>query len=105
MSKLSPTLEALIEKGLFDRLPVTFSTFFFDQIQDWQLLFPAEQNYYERLFTLLDRSDPQQVDALFSPVRAAEVKMGVTEAVWPKRKFTLDQVDFLNRSPHYADWR
>jgi len=105
MSKLSPTLEALIEKGLFDRLPVTFSTFFFDQIQDWQLLFPAEQTYYERLFTLLDRSDPLQVEALFAPVRAAEVKMGVTEAVWPKRKFTLDQVDFLNRSPHYADWR
>jgi hypothetical protein len=35
MSKLSPTLEALIEKGLFDRLPVTFSTFFFAQIHDW----------------------------------------------------------------------
>lgn len=105
MSKLSPALEALIEKGLFDRLPVTFSTFFYDQIQDWQLLFPAEQSYYERLFTLLDRSDPAAVDQLFAPVRAAEAKMGVTEAVWPKRKFTLDQVDFLNRSPHYPEWR
>ncbi len=105
MSKLSPTLEALIEKGVFDRLPVTFSTFFYDQTQDWQLLFPAEQSYYERLFGLLDRSDPGEVDRLFAPVRAAEASMGVTDAVWPKRKFTLEQVDFLNRSPHYAEWR
>ena len=105
MSKLSPTLDALIQKGLFDRLPVTFSTFFFEQIQDWQLLFPAEQNYYERLFTLLDRSDPREVDRLFAPVRAAETAMGVTEANWPRNTFTLDQVDFLNRSPHYPEWR
>jgi hypothetical protein len=68
-------------------------------------LFPAEQNYYERLFTLLDASDPNEVDGLCAPVRAAEAKMGVNEAVWPKRKFTLDQVDFLNRSPYNGDWR
>ena len=41
--KLSALLEALIEKGLFDRLPVTFSTFFYSQIQEWELLFPAEK--------------------------------------------------------------
>ena len=39
--KLSPALDALVEKGLFDRLPVTFSTFFYDQIREWELLFPA----------------------------------------------------------------
>jgi hypothetical protein len=105
MPKLSPTLEALIEKGLLDRLPVTFSTFFFEQMQDWDVLFPAEKSRYERLFTLLDRSDPSEVDRLFAPVRKAEAAMSVNEAVWPKRRFTLDQVDFLNRSPHYAEWR
>src|SRR6266436_5494185 len=46
--KTSPAIEKLIEGGLFDRLPVTFSAFFFDQIQEWDLLFPAEKNYYER---------------------------------------------------------
>jgi len=105
MSKLSPTLEAFIEKGLFDRLPVTFSTFFYDQTRDWELLFPAEKSYYERLFGLFDRSDPQEVDRLFVGVREAERKMGVTDANWPKRTFTLQQVDFLNRSPHYPEWR
>ena len=32
-SRLSPTLQALIDKGLLDRLPATFSTFFFEQMQ------------------------------------------------------------------------
>ncbi|HLJ45244.1 MAG TPA: hypothetical protein VKU01_04520 [Bryobacteraceae bacterium] len=103
--KTSAAIEALIEKGLFDRLPVTFSTYFFDQIHEWDLLFPAERNYYERLFGLIDKSDPSDVDKLFADVRDAERKMGVSDATWPKRTFTLQQVDFLNRSAHYPEWR
>jgi hypothetical protein len=103
--KTSPALDKLIDGGLFDRLPVTFSTFFYDQIHDWDLLFPAEKTYYERFFGLLDKTEPRELDRLFETVRDAERQMGVTEAVWPKRTFTLQQVDFLNRSPHYPAWR
>jgi len=103
--KVSPALQGLIDKGLFDRLPVSFGAFFFDQVKDWELLFPAERSYYERLFALLDRSDPVLVADLFAPIREAEQKMGVNEKTWPKGVFTLDQVDFLNRNAHYADWR
>jgi hypothetical protein len=103
--KVSPVLQTLIDKGLFDRLPVTFSTFFFDQIKDWDLLFPAEQSYYERLFSLIDKSDVAEVSKLFAPLIEAERKMGVNDKVWPKRTFTLEQVDLLNRSPHYPEWR
>jgi hypothetical protein len=103
--KTSPALDKLIEGGLFDRLPVTFSTFFYDQIHDWDLLFPAEKTYYERFFGLLDKTEPRELDRLFETVREAERQMGVTEAVWPRRIFTLQQVDFLNRSPHYPAWR
>ena len=103
--KVSPALQRLIDKGLFDRLPVSFAAFFFDQAKDWELLFPAERSYYERLFTLLDRSEPQVVADLFVPMRLAEQKMGVNEKTWPKGVFTLDQVDFLNRNAHYAEWR
>jgi hypothetical protein len=102
---MSPVLQALIDKGLFDRLPVTFSNFFFEQIQEWDLLFPAERNYHERLFGLLDRADANSVEDLFAPLRAIERKMGVNERLWPRRRFSLDQVDFLNRSPRYAEWR
>src|SRR5438094_4737931 len=103
--KVSAAIEALIEKGLFHRLPVTFSTFFYDQIHEWELLFPAEKLYHERFFGLLDKSGPSEVDRLFEGVREAERRMGVTDAIWPKRTFTLQQVDFLNRSPHYPEWR
>lgn len=102
---MSPAIQALIDKGLFDRLPATFSTFFYQQIQEWELLFPAEQSYHERLFGLLDRSDPQAVEELFAPLRVVEQKMGVNAKNWPRRQFTLDQVDFLNRSAHYPEWR
>src|ERR1700704_5580087 len=102
---ISPELQGLIDKGLFEKLPVTFAAFFFDQVKDWDLLFPAEQNYYERMFGLLDRSDAKLVDELFAPIRAAEQKMGVDERTWPKGQFTLDQVDFLNRNLHYPEWR
>lgn len=104
-SNLSPVLQALIDKGLFDRLPATFSTFFFQQLQDWNLMFPAEKSYHERLFTLIDRSDPQAIEQLFAPLREVEVRMGVNSKTWPRRSFTLDQVDFLNRSAFNQDWR
>ncbi|MGD1093417.1 MAG: hypothetical protein ABSB35_15690 [Bryobacteraceae bacterium] len=103
--KLSPVIQNLIDKGLLDRLPPTFSTFFFEQFQDWNLLFPAERNYQERMFTLLDRSQPAAVESLFAPVREVERRMGVDEKTWPRRHFGLEQVDFLNRNPHFAEWR
>jgi hypothetical protein len=103
--RVSPSIQALIDKGLFDRIPVTFSTFFFDRIREWELLFPAEKNYYERLSALIDRSDNSAVEKLFVPLREVEIKMGVTDKIWPRRQFTLDQVDFLNRSPYYTEWR
>jgi hypothetical protein len=91
--------------AILDRLPITFASYVQDQIQDWDLLFPAERGYYERFCALLERSEPGLVAELFAPLREAERKMGVTEKTWPRRQFTLDQVDFLNRSPHYPEWR
>jgi hypothetical protein len=104
-SKLSPVIQDLIVKGLFDRLPPTFSTFFFEQFRDWQLLFPAERDYLQRLFLLLDRSDPAAVSAVFGPLRQVEQKMKIDEKTWPRRQFGLEQVDFLNRNPYYGEWR
>lgn len=101
----SAVIQGLIEKGLFERLPATFSTFFFEQIKDWGLLFPAEQSYFERLFTLLDAAPADETEALFARVRVVEREMGVSEKTWPRRTFTLEQVDFLNRNAKYAEWR
>ncbi|MDX1984526.1 MAG: hypothetical protein SFV51_29915 [Bryobacteraceae bacterium] len=102
---ISVILQVLIEKGLFERIPATFSTFFLEQMKDWDTLFPAEHRYFERLFTLLDRLPPAEFAGLFRPLLKVQQKMGVNEKNWPRRSFTLDQVDFLNRNAHYAEWR
>ena len=60
----SPVIRKLLDQGLFDRLPLTFSTYCFDQIKEWELLFAAEQNYFERLFGLLGRSEQKLVEEM-----------------------------------------
>lgn len=102
---VSAALQALIDKGLFDRIPPTFSTFFFEQIKDWDTLFPAEQRYFERLFHLIDKLPESDWDELFAPLTEIEKRMGVNPKTWPRRSFSLDQVDFLNRNALYAEWR
>ncbi len=104
-AKVSPVLQTLLDKGLLDRLPVSFGAFCFDQMKEWDLLFPAEHGYYERLFGLLDRSSAPVVEQWFGPLREVERRMGVNDRTFPKAQFTLEQVDFLNRNPHYAEWR
>jgi hypothetical protein len=103
--KVSPVLQSLIEKGLFERLPATFTTYFYDRIRSWDLLFPAEQNYFERLFLLIDRSEPAAAERIFRPVFEIERRMGVSEKTFPRGEFTLGHVDFLNRSPYLSEWR
>lgn len=102
---VSPVLQKLIDAGLFERIPPTFSTFFFEQIKDWDTLFPAEHTYFERLFTLIDKLPADEFNELFAALRALEPKMGVNEKTWPRRSFKLDQVDFLNRNVRYPEWR
>lgn len=105
MAKVSPKLRKLIDDGLFKRLPPTFATYSFDRIKDWDKLFPAEQEYFERLFGLLARSEDAAVERLFAPLFAVEEKMGVDRDTWNRKDFTLEHVDFLQRNRHLAEWR
>jgi hypothetical protein len=101
----SAAIDQVIARGLFDRLPATFATYTYDRLREWDLLFPAEQNYFERLLAMLDRSEPSAVGRVFSPLGAVETKMGVDRKTWNAKSFTLAHVDFLQRSPYYAEWR
>jgi hypothetical protein len=85
----------------FDHVPVTFAAYFVEQLRGWNTLFPAEQEYYIRLGAHLETAPP----ALFAGLAALEPKMGVTPKTWPRGRFTLEQVDFLNRNPLYPEWR
>lgn len=105
MQNYSPAIKRLIDGGLFERLPVTFSVYSLDRIKDWKRLFPAEQGYFERLFGLLDRSSSRAVAELFGPLREVEQKMDIGGGIWKSRDFTLEHVDFLQRNRHLAEWR
>jgi hypothetical protein len=101
----SAAIDQVIAHGLFERLPATFATYTYDRLREWDLLFPAEQSYFERLLSLLDRSEPAAVTRVFNPLSAIEEKMGVDRKNWNTKSFNLGHVDFLQRSPHYAEWR
>lgn len=101
----SKVIDEILARGLFERLPATFATYTQDRIRGWDLLFPAERNYLERLVGMLDRSDTALVDRLFAPVAEVESRMGIDAKAWKRREFSLEQTDFLQRSPHYAEWR
>ena len=105
MQNYSPAIKRLIDGGLFERLPATFSVYSLDRIKDWKRLFPAEQDYFERLFGLLDRSPSEAVAELFAPLREVEQKMDIGGGIWKTRDFTLEHVDFLQRNRHLAEWR
>jgi hypothetical protein len=91
----------VIEQPNFDSFPVTFGGYISEQVRSWDELFPAERDYFTRLASLLKEA-PRE---FFDPLLALEARMGVTEKVWPRGKFTLEQVDFLNRNPYYPAWR
>ena len=101
----SAIIREAIDAGLFGKLPVTFSAYLMDQLKSWDLLFPAERRYYERLVRLLHQSEAAAVQELFHPMREVESRMKLPPALWSTREFTLDHVDFLNRSPVYPEWR
>ena len=105
MQSYSPAIKRLMDGGLFRRLPATFSVYSLDRIKDWKRLFPAEQDYFERLFGLLDRSSDEAVADLFAPLRAVEAKMDIGGGIWKSGGFTLEHVDFLQRNRHLAEWR
>lgn len=85
----------------FEHVPVTFAAYFAEQLRGWDTLFPAEQDYYVRLASYLEKAPAK----LFAGLSALEAKMGVTPRNWPRGRFTLEQVDFLNRNPVYPEWR
>ena len=105
MQTYSPAIRRLMDAGLLERLPRTFSVYSLDRLRDWNKLFPAEHDYFERLFGLLDRSSDAAVRDLFAPLRKVEQAMDLGGRLWNTRKFTLEHVDFLQRNRHLPEWR
>ncbi len=103
--ELPPQLQDALNRGLLERLPITFLPFTRQQLREWPFLFPYERQSVLRLLLYVASLNNDQFAAIFQKVVQLENKMGVRN--W---QFSLDQQTILNasllaRSPYYQEWR
>ena len=103
--KLPDQLQEAIDKGLLNRLPVTFLPFTRQQLRDWEYLFPYERQSILRLLLYLASLNEEQLTALFREVVQLEAKMDVRSWQFSTNEQTILNASLLARSPYYQDWR
>jgi hypothetical protein len=103
---LPENLQSALEKGVLQRLPVTFLPFVHQQLHQWDYLFPNERQSVERLLLYTASLDPAQSAASFRKVEELERKMGVREwKSFSTSEQTIENSSLLARSPYFQDWR
>ncbi len=102
---LPPQLQEALNKGLLNRLPLTFLPFTRQQLRDWDFLFPYERQSVEHLLLYLTSLSDAQLVALFHEVSQLETKMGVRTWQFTTSEQTILNASLLARSPYYQDWR
>jgi len=105
MIQVPQRVEQALRKGLVERLPVTFRPFINQQLNDWEKLFPFEQNYLVRILDYLEGLDEHQFDQLLGRLREVEARMHVEQWPFSTRGETIENASYLARSPYYAEWR
>ena len=103
--KLPNDLQGALDKGVLQRLPLTFLSFVNQQLRDWEFLFPNERQSSERLLLYVARLDAEQSAALFQDVTALEEKMGVRKWQFSTTEQTIQNSSMLARSPYFQEWR
>ena len=103
--KLPEQLQDAVDKGLLDRLPVTFLPFTRQQLRDWEYLFPYERQSILHLFLYLASLGEGQFTALFREVDQLEEKMEVRRWQFSTNQQIILNASLLARSPYYQDWR
>ena len=102
--KVSPALQTLLDKGLLDRLPVSFAAFCFDQMMDGNSCFRPSAATTSVCSVCWTGSNRQSLEKYSSRCAMSSGRWASTNRL-SQSPFTLEQVDFLNRNPHYAEWR
>jgi len=103
--KLPDRLQDALNKGLLNRLPITFLPFTRQQLHDWNHLFPYERQSILRLFLYLASLSEAQFTGLFREVVQLEDKMGVRSWQFSTGEQTILNASLLARSPYYQEWR
>jgi len=99
----SPDLGAY--RRMVARLPVTMRPSINQQLGEWEMLFPFEQNRLAEFQRGLGSFPPSALDALTAPLRALEAKMGVPHWNFSESSDTMENASLLARSEYYAEWR
>jgi len=103
--KLPDNLQEALDRGVLNRLPLTFLPFVNQQLSQWEFLFPNERGAVERLLLYVARLSPQEATALFRDVVSLENKMGVRHWQFSTNEQTIRNSSELARSPYFQEWR
>jgi hypothetical protein len=92
-------------RRLIERLPVTLRPSLNQQLSQWELLFPFEQNRLAAFMNGVQAFSPDALDALTGPLSTLEMKMGVKQWNFSEASDTIENASLLARSAYYAEWR
>ena len=93
-----------IPKELLDRLPATFVPALNEQLNKWDLLFPAEQRTLQQQLDYLAGLPAGDFGQLLRPVKDVEAKMRLP--AWDgAARIGISDTSVLVRSPYYPQWR
>jgi hypothetical protein len=94
-----------IDKDLLKRLPRTFVPPLNEQLDKWDVLFPAEQRTLKNQFDYLAGLSAGDFDALFRAVNDIESKMQLPAWKDSSARISISETSLLVRSPYYPQWR
>ena len=103
--QLTGKVQEALNKGVLQRLPLTFLPFVNQQLRQWNYLFPRERRSVESLLLYVAGLTPQQSTDLFRSVVQLEDKMGVRQWQFSTAEQTIQNSSQLARSPYFQEWR
>ncbi len=94
-----------VDPALLARLPRSFVPALNEQLQTWDLLFPAERRAIQWQMDWLGRLPGAEFRALFQPILALEQKMELPDWNLNTERMSVRDTGILVRSPYYPRWR
>ncbi len=104
-SNLPAELHRALERGVLQRIPVTFVPFVNQQLHQWEFLFANERQSVQRLLVYVDSVSPVQSSALFREIVQIEEKMRIKSWHLSTNEQTIQNSSELARSPYFQQWR
>jgi hypothetical protein len=92
-------------RTLIKRLPITVRPALNGQLASWDTLFPFERQRFSEFMRGVAGFDPAAFDALTSPLRRLEDRMGVESWNFSQNADTMENASLLARSADYLEWR